>query len=89
MREEFVLKDESGEVLARRRIVYHLKPMAAVLTAAGKACTVRGEWSGLEMEITPETTQKDWRSFDDRVLEEMDACSDYFACLDRHADERC
>lgn len=82
MQEQFVLKDESGNVLARRKIVYHLKPMAAALTTEGKTCTVRGEWSGLELKITPETTQSDWRTFNDKVLEEMDAWSDWFACLD-------
>lgn len=82
MQEEYVLTNDTGNVLARRKIVYHLKPMAAALTAEGKTCTVRGEWSGLELKITPETTQEDWRTFNDRVLEEMDAWSDYFASLD-------
>ena len=82
MQEEYVLTNDTGNVLARRKIVYHLKPMVAALTAEGKTCTVRGEWTGLELKITPETTQEDWRTFNDRVLEEMDAWSDYFASLD-------
>ena len=63
MQEEFVLKDDTGTVLDRRRIIYHLKPMAAALTAEGKTGTIRGEWSGLELKITPETTQAVWRNF--------------------------
>lgn len=71
MQEQFVLLDENGAMLARRRIVHHLKPAAAQMTAEGKRCTVRGEWSGLELKVTPETTQEDWRTFEDKVLEEM------------------
>ena len=82
MREQFLLLDANGAVLARRRIVHHLKSMAEERTAAGEVCTVRGEWSGLELRITPETTQEEWRNFNDRVLEEMEAWSDYYACLD-------
>jgi len=82
MREQFVLLDENGAVVTRRRIVHHLKPAAEAQTAEGKACSVRGEWSGLELRVTAETTQADWRRFDDLVLEEMDAWSDYFSCLD-------
>ena len=82
MQEQFVLLDENGAVLARRRIVHHLKPLTAALTAESKVCSVRGEWSGLELKITPETTQEDWRTFEEKVLEEMDAWSDSFACLD-------
>ena len=36
MREQFVLFDENGAVLARRRIVHHLKPAAEAQTAGGR-----------------------------------------------------
>ena len=82
MQEWFLLLDENGAVVARRRIVHHLKPAAEALTAEGKVCAVRGECSGLELKVTAETTQEDWRVFDDRILDEMDAWTDYFSCLD-------
>ena len=79
MTEEYDLYDENDTFIARRRILYRLK----LLTESGKSYTVRGTVSGLELKVTPETSSQDWRSFEDRILEEMDALAD---CVDSPVD---
>ena len=77
MTEEYALYDGNNTLIARRRVLYRLK----LLMESGKAYTVRGQYSGLELKVTKETPSQDWRSFEDRVLEEMDALSDYINSL--------
>ena len=48
---------------------------------SGKTYMVRGQYSGLELKVTTETPSQDWRCFEARVLEEMDALSDYINVL--------
>ena len=73
MTEEYALYDENGTFVARRRVLYRLK----LLMESGKTYTVRGDSSGLELKVTTETPSQDWRSFEDRVLEDMDAFEDF------------
>jgi len=77
MREEYALYDENGTIIARRQILYRLK----LLMESGKTYTVRGDGSGLELKVTTETPLQDWRSFEDRVLEDMDAFDDFVNSL--------
>ena len=77
MREEYALYDENNALITRRRILYRLK----LLMESGKTYTVRGAASGLELKVTTETPSEDWRSFEDRVLEEMDALADFIDSL--------
>ena len=77
MTEEYALYDETGTFIASRRVLYRLK----LLMESGKSYMVRGTYSGLELKVTKETPSQDWRSFEDRVLEEMDALSDYINSL--------
>ena len=77
MTEEYALYDENNTFIARRQILYRLK----LLMQSGKSYTVRGTASGLELKVTTETSPQDWRGFEVRVLEEMDALSDYINAL--------
>jgi hypothetical protein len=77
MTEEYALYDESNALIAKNKILYRLK----LSMESGKSYTVRGQYSGLELKVTKETPSQDWRSFEDRVLEEMDALSDYINSL--------
>ena len=77
MREEYALYDENKALVARRRILYRLR----LLMESGKTYTVHGDCSGLELKVTTETPSEDWRSFEDRVLEEMDALEDFIDSL--------
>lgn len=77
MTEEYALYDENNTFIARRRILYRLK----LLMESGKSYTVRGAASGLELKVTTETPPQDWRNFEDRVLEEMDAVADFIDSL--------
>ena len=77
MTEEYALYDENNTFIARRQILYRLK----LLMQSGKSYTVRGTASGLELKVTTETPSQDWRRFEDRVLEEMDALADYIDSL--------
>ena len=77
MTEEYALYDENNTFIARRQILYRLK----LLMESGKPYTVRGQYSGLELKVTKETPSQDWRSFEDRVLEEMDAVADFIDSL--------
>ena len=77
MTEEYALYDENGTFVARRRVLYRLK----LLMESGKTYTVRGDSSGLELKVTTETPSQDWRSFEDRVLEDMDAFEDFVDSL--------
>ncbi len=77
MTEEYALYDENNTFIARRQILYRLK----LLMQSGKSYTVRGAASGLELKVTTETPSQDWRRFEDSVLEEMDALSDYMDSL--------
>ena len=77
MTEEYALYDENGTFVARRRVLYRLK----LLMESGKSYTVRGTASGLELKVTTETPPQDWRSFEDRVLEDMDAFEDFVDSL--------
>ena len=54
---------------------------AQLLMESGKTYTVRGDSSGLELKVTTETPSQDWRSFEDRVLEDMDAFEDFVDSL--------
>ena len=69
MTEEYALYDENNAFIARRRVLYRLK----LLMGSGRTYTVRGTYSGLELKVTAETPSQDWRRFEDRVLNEMDA----------------
>ena len=77
MTEEYALYDENSTFVARRRVLYRLK----LLMESGKTYTVRGDSSGLELKVTTETPSQDWRSFEDRVLEDMDAFEDFVDSL--------
>ena len=77
MTEEYALYDENNTFISRRQILYRLK----LLMESGKAYMVRGQYSGLELKVTTETPSQDWRCFEARVLEEMDALSDYINAL--------
>ena len=77
MTEEYALYDGNNTLIARRRVLYRLK----LLMESGKAYTVHGTYSGLELKVTKETPSQDWRSFEERVLDEMDALSDYINSL--------
>jgi hypothetical protein len=77
MTEEYALYDESNTFVAKNKVLYRLKlPMES-----GKSYMVRGRYSGLELKVTTETSPQDWRGFEARVLEEMDALSDYINAL--------
>ena len=77
MTEEYALYDETGTFIASRRVLYRLK----LLMESGKSYMVRGTYSGLELKVTKETPSQDWRSFEDRVLEDMDAFEDFVDSL--------
>ncbi len=77
MTEEYALYDEKGTPVASRRVLYRLK----LLMESGKSYTVRGASSGLEMQVTTETSSQIWRDFEDSAMEEMDALSDYIDSL--------
>ena len=77
MTEEYGLYDGSNTLVAKNKILYRLK----LLMESEKSYTVRGTYSGLELKVTKETPSQDWRSFEDRVLDEMDALSDYINSL--------
>ena len=77
MTEEYALYDEKNTLVARRRVLYRLK----LLMESGRTYTVRSTYSGLELKVTTETPSQDWRSFEERVLDEMDALSDYINSL--------
>ena len=73
MKDVFTLYDEAGKLVIKKAMVQHIK---VFLDEQGKGKAekyiVHSEMTGLELEVTDDTTIEAWRNYADKCLRAMD-----------------
>ncbi len=71
--DEFVLLDEDGKELTRRRMVQHLKVyLDEIDPERNKTYRIKSSVSKEDFIVTKETTTEDWRAYADNCLMLLD-----------------
>ena len=69
MTDRFILKDETGTVIARKSMAEHIKVLLDDMKPeSGRHFVVKSEVSGYELNVTDSTTTDDWRTYCDKCL---------------------